>query len=105
MGQQQRRKFNAEFKAEIALQAISGEKSIAELCREHGITGQQVGQWKQVLVQQASELFTSNRTRDDNDSTERVAELERLVGKLTLQLEIAKKASTLLTSVQHNGKR
>jgi transposase-like protein len=103
MGQRQRRKFSAEFKAAIALQALSGEKSVAELCREQGITAQQVGQWKQLLMQQAAQIFANNKAADE--STGRIAELERLVGRLTMQLEIAKKASTLLTSTTSNGKR
>lgn len=39
-----RRKFTPEFKSQVVLQLLSGEKSMAELCREHQLTAQMVGQ-------------------------------------------------------------
>jgi transposase-like protein len=43
-----RRKFSAEFKIQVVLQVISGEKSLAEVCREHQLTAQMVGNWESV---------------------------------------------------------
>jgi transposase-like protein len=96
-----RRKFNAEFKAEVVLALLSGEKTSAELCREHGITSQALGNWKQQFIANASRAFDGGSSENGEDK--RVAELERMVGKLAIQLEITKKASTILKSGRERG--
>jgi transposase len=68
--------------------------SAAELCREHQLSPQLLGQWKSELLERAPQIFEQDQARSVEQ--ERIAELERLVGRLTMQLEIAKKASTLL---------
>jgi transposase-like protein len=85
-----RRKFTPEFKSEVVLQLLSGEQSMAELCRTHRLTSQMIGNWKRQFLAAASRAF--ERDADRSAEQERIAELERMVGKLTMQLEIAKKA-------------
>lgn len=91
-----RRKFTAEFKAQVVLDLVSGAKSAAELCRQHQLNSQLLARWKTEFVQKAPLLFQQEAMQSQEQ--ERIAELERVVGRLTLQLEIAKKASTLLNS-------
>ncbi len=90
----QRRRFTGEFKAQVVLELLSGAKSAAELCRQHQLSPQLLGQWKSELLARAPQIFEQDQVRSVEQ--ERIAELERLVGRLTMQLEIAKKASTLL---------
>jgi transposase len=89
-----RRKFTPQFKSQVVLQLRSGERSMAELCREHQLTSQMLGMWKQQFLAAATQAFESAAT--SKAEQERMAELERMVGKLTMELEIAKKASSLL---------
>ena len=98
-----RRKFSAEFKSQVVLQIISGEKSLAEVCREHQLSAQMTGNWKQQFLAQAKRAFESEAT--NNVEQARIAELEQMVGKLTMQLEIAKKATSIANSlVSRNGR-
>lgn len=90
----QRRRFTGEFKAQVVLELLSGAKSAAELCRQHQLSPQLLGQGKSELLARAPQIFEQDQARSVEQ--ERIAELERLVGRLTMQLEIAKKASTLL---------
>jgi transposase len=92
----QRRKFTAEFKAQVVLDLVSGAKSAAELCREQQLNPQLLARWKTEFVERAPLLFQQEAMQSQEQ--ERIAELERVVGRLTMQLEIAKKASALLTS-------
>jgi len=87
-----RRKFTPDLKSEVVLQLLSGERSMAELCRTHQVTSQMIGNWKQQFLVAARRAF--ERDADGSAEQERIAELERMVGKLTMQLEIAKKVST-----------
>ncbi len=90
------RTFAPEFKAQVVLEILSGAKTAAEVCREHDLSPQVVNQWKAEFVQSAPKLFQGN-TCAHTDQV-RIAELERLVGQLTLQLEAAKKVSSLLNA-------
>ena len=97
-----RRSFTPAFKAEVALQALRGEKSQAALCREHHLSPDLICRWKQTLEEQAQELFAQAARSDA--SQERLAQLERLVGQLTVELSAAKKLSSILPSrSQKNG--
>ena len=90
-----RRRFTPEFKAEVVLEALRGESSQAELCRCHNLSADQVSKWKQQVVENIATLFDAT-DKQSSESAERVAQLEQLVGRLTLAMEIQKKASTLL---------
>ena len=93
-----RREFSAQFKLETVLEGLRGEKSIAQLCRERDITDSLYYKWRDEFMQNAPAIFADKRHPGTDESMERVAELERLVGRLTMELEIAKKASGLLGS-------
>ena len=80
-----RRIFTSEFKAEVVLEALCGQSSQAEL-----------SQWKRQLLENAASLFEPI-DKQTNASQQRIAQLEQLVGKLTLELDIQKKVSTLLS--------
>ena len=82
-----RRRFTPEFKAEVVIEALSGESSQAELSRRHNLSADQLSKWKQQLLENAVTLFESTDKQSDA-SIERIAQLEQLVGKLTLALEI-----------------
>ena len=97
------RRFSPEFKTQIVLQFLSGESTRAELCREHKISSQQLGNWKKQFLDNASNVFENNHQHDEDE--ERIAELERMVGKLTMQLEIAKKASSILKLPESGNRR
>ncbi len=98
-----RRKFTPQFKSQVVLQLLSGERSLAELCREHQLTSQMIGTWKQQFLAAATQAFETDAT--GNAEQERIAELERMVGKLTMELEIAKKASRLLDGMRDRNGR
>src|SRR3990170_8619551 len=84
-----RRKFSSEFKARVVLELISGEKGLLQASREYEIKDSLLSRWKQEFLGRAAQLFEQPARVDPQE--ERVAELERLVGRLALQLDMAKK--------------
>ena len=90
MAKRKRRNFTPEFKAEVVLEALSGESSQAEVCRRHNLSDEQLSKWKRQLLENAATLFEPADKQSDA-SVERIAELEQLVGRLTLALDIQKK--------------
>jgi transposase len=90
-----RRKFTAAFKAQVVLELLSGAKSSAELCREHQIASSVLADWKTTFLTHAAFIFEPSEQRSSQDGT-RIAELERLLGRLTLENDILKKATNIL---------
>lgn len=91
-----RRKFTPGFKTQVVLEVLTGMKSSAQAGREYQIKDSLLYRWKQEFLEQAPRIFELGKTHDP--CAARIAELERLVGQLTMELEIAKKASRLLSS-------
>ena len=91
-----RRTFQPELKARLVLEELTGIKSASEICREHQLSVQVLSRWKTELIERAPEIFANRPSRGDEQ--ERIAELERMVGRLTMALEAAKKASDILVS-------
>jgi putative transposase len=90
----QRKKFTPEFKAQVALEIISGVKSAADACRQYELKSSVVSDWKATLIANAAKVF--NNSADKSQEQERIAELERLVGRQAMELEILKKTSSIL---------
>jgi transposase len=99
-----RRKFTAEFKARIVLEMISEQKSAAQASREYGIKDSVLSRWKQEFIERSPKLFEAAGLSND-DREQRIAELERMVGRLAMELEMAKKVSKFLDSPTHENGR
>jgi len=84
-----RRTFTPEFKARVVLEMISGEKGLLQASREYGIKDTVLSRWKQEFLERAPGLF--EQPQDNRKQEEQIAELERKVGRLTMQLDMAKK--------------
>ncbi len=90
-----RRSFTPQFKAQVVLELLTHVKRVAQVCREYDLNEQVVLRWRAEFLDRAATLFASDLDRSQDQT--RIAELERLVGRLTMELEIAKKASQLLS--------
>ena len=92
-----RRTHSPEFKARVAMEAISGRKTLQEIAADHAIHPIQVNQWKKQLLESASDLFGKGRKdKERGDQQTREAELFQEIGKLKMELEWLKKKSQLL---------
>lgn len=78
---QHRTHHSAEFKAKVALAAISGLKTLSELASEFKVHPTQITRWKQELIENASDLFGKGKKKEVDHDAE-VAELHRVIGKL-----------------------
>lgn len=81
------REFTSDFKARAVLQVLTGAKTAAQVCRGHTLHEQLFKRWKNQFLEGASLVF--DRPGQEPESAERIAKLERLIGRLTLALEIA----------------
>jgi transposase-like protein len=84
----ERRRFSPEFKARVVLELLTGKKGLMEASREYGIKDTVLSRWKQEFIERAAMVFEQPKL--DGQEKE-IAELERIVGRLTIQLDMAKK--------------
>ena len=96
------RTFTAEFKAQIVMSVLTGDKTVTEVCRQHQLSDTLFYRWKADLLAGLPQIFEPDPQLAAAET--RIAELERLVGRLTLELEVSKKALTALPSLtSRNG--
>jgi len=87
-----RRTFSAEFKARVALEALSGAHTMAELASKHKVHPNMIGQWKRKAQESLPELFAKNNERKDADRDAEVKELHAKIGQLTVENDFLSKA-------------
>jgi transposase len=95
-----RRNHSAAFKAKVALVAVQGEATLAELSQRYDVHANQITQWKQQLVDHAAAAF------GESDGRAREGEVERLhakIGELTMERDFLQRALGKLPGP--NGKR
>jgi transposase len=90
-----RRVFGAAFKAKVALAAVRGDKTTAQLASEFSVHVSQVTAWKKQLLEQAPGLFEDGRQRRDESAADE-QELYEQIGRLKMQVEWLKKKSAEL---------
>jgi putative transposase len=91
-----RRTHDAGFKAKVALEAIKGEKTVAEISSKYGIHPNQIGKWKKEVLERLPELFNGKMKKADKTADELQAELYQQIGQLKVELDWLKKKSRLL---------
>ena len=90
-----RRSFGAAFKAKVALAAVRGDKTTAQLASEFSVHTSQVTAWKKQLLEQAAGLFEDGRQRRDEQAANE-QELFEQIGRLKMEVEWLKKKSAEL---------
>ena len=91
-----RRSFGASFKAKVALAAVRGEKTTAELASKFGVHANQISSWKKQLLEGVPDLFADGRRRKQNESSVDEQELYEQIGRLKMEVEWLKKKSAEL---------
>ncbi len=86
-----RRKHSAGFKAQVALEAVRGDRTVADIAKKHNVHPGQVQAWKAEALAKLESIFEGS-SKGASNSEEQVAVLERKVGQLTIENDFLKKS-------------
>ena len=79
-----RRRFTADFKARVALEALRGDKTIQEIAAKYKVHPNQVSTWKRQAVDGLDEVFSNGVDRARRDHESEIKELHAKIGELTV---------------------
>jgi len=79
-----RRNHSAAFKAKVALAALKGDKTLAELAEQFEVHANQITQWKSQLLERASDVFATATERSESTGLD-VKELHAKIGQLAME--------------------
>ena len=90
-----RKRYSAEFKAKVAMEALRGELTAAQLATKHGVHQTMVGEWKKQAVEGLAVVFSGKEAAQGTAKVSE-AEVERLhakIGQLVVERDFLAKAS------------
>ena len=82
----ERRRFTDKFKAEVAIDAVRGVKTLAELAAQYRVHPNRVSSWKKQLLRKAPELFATGKNGGSKTDEELTAPLYEEIGRLKMDL-------------------
>jgi transposase-like protein len=87
----QRKRYSAEFKARVALEALKGYKTVNELASTYGVHPTQITHWKHQLEKEVLHIFSARRAKGAQEHEALQAQLYQQIGQLKVELDWLKK--------------
>ena len=87
-----RRIFSAKFKARVALEALTGARTLSELSAKHGVHPNMIAQWKRRVEDGLPELFSRKETAGDGSREAEIRELHAKIGQLIVEKDFLSRA-------------
>ena len=78
-----RRRFTADFKARVALEALRGDRTVQEIAAKHKVHPNQVSTWKRQAIDGLGEVFSNGVDRARRDHESDIRDLHAKIGELT----------------------
>ncbi len=80
-----RRRFTADFKAKVALEALRGDRTVQEIAAKHKVHPNQVSTWKRQAMEGLGAIFSNGSDKAEKDREAEVHELHAKIGELTVE--------------------
>lgn len=80
-----RKQFGKEFKAKVAIEALKGNRTIAEISSEYGVHPNQISQWKNILKEGLPGLFETGKSSTEKNQEDLIEDLYKNVGQLQVE--------------------
>jgi transposase len=86
-----RRRFSAEFKAKVALEAIRGDQTVAELSNRYELHPNMITNWKRQAIDNMASVFAGASERKNKSDEAQIKELHAKIGQLTVERDFLAK--------------
>ena len=88
-----RKRYSAEFKARVALEALRGELTVSQLATKHGVHQTLIGDWKRQAMDGLAKVFSGKEEAKEGMREEDVEKLHAKIGQLVVERDFLAKAS------------
>ena len=89
----QRKKYNAGFKAKVALELVKGQHTLNEVATKYGVHPNMITKWKKQLLDNLPEIFSKNGQKKEQETEKLVESLYLKIGQLEVERDWLKKKS------------
>lgn len=91
-----RKQYDGRFKANVAIEAIKNQQTVAQIASHYEVHPNQVSQWKKQALEELPQMFADRRSKVTSDNEQLIAELYRQIGQLKVELDWVQKKTQLL---------
>lgn len=91
-----RKRYDGSFKARVALEAIKGERTMAELAAVYGVHPNQISKWKKQALEELPRVFSGRYGKKEAQGKELIDHLYQEIGRLKVELDWLKKKAGLI---------
>ncbi len=88
-----RKRYSAEFKSKVALEAIRGELTVAQLAAKHGVHQTMINAWKKLAVEGMSVVFSGKVEAAEAAREGEIEQLHAKIGQLVVERDFLRRAS------------
>lgn len=88
-----RKRYSAEFKAKVALEALRGEQTMAQLAAKHGLHQTMINAWKKQAVEGMATVFSGKAEAADAAREGEIDQLHAKIGQLVVERDFLRRAS------------
>jgi putative transposase len=91
--ERERKRYTSEFKAQLALEVVKGQRTLNESVSASGVHPTQLLQWKKQLLDSLPAVFADKRVKEQKAQEEHEAQLYQQIGQLKVELDWLKKVN------------
>lgn len=88
-----RKRYSADFKAKVALEALRGEQTVAQLAAKHGVHQTMINAWKKQAVEGMATVFSGKAEAADAVRESEIDQLHAKIGQLVVERDFLRRAS------------
>jgi transposase-like protein len=92
-----RKRYDASIKARVALEAIRGERTVAELASAYGVHPNQISKWKKQALDELPNIFSGRYEKKEVQGKELIDQLYQQIGQLKVELDWLKKKAGIVS--------
>jgi len=92
-----RKRYDGSFKARVALEAIRGDRTVAEIAAAYGVHPNQISKWRKQALDELPKIFSGRYEKTEAQGKELTDQLYQQIGRLKVELDWLKKKAGIIS--------